>query len=213
MRIFNPAMASETAPKVPVYSVNDLKTATDDAVVAYLTTLPDPYKFTQNHLKSNVRFALGYSGVAIAGLTFYADRKLGWEATRSRWIIAAVVSYFILNSLLTIWIWAVEAGEIFQGSRKTGEVISVSSSAKKHSAFYKLHILYKSSSNEVIQEKEFETSYTTWFSSEGILHPEPLRRWLAGEIEVLQRAAEENEKQTGGLSAHVGKQGGSKKKR
>ena len=101
----------------------DLKTTTDDAVVAYLTTLPDPYKFTQNHLKSNVHFALGYSGVAIAGFTFYADRKLGWEATRSPWIIAAVVSYFILNSLLTIWVWAVEAGEIFQGKTKTGETV------------------------------------------------------------------------------------------
>lgn len=67
---------------------------------------------------------LGYSAVAIAGFTFYADRKLGWEATTSPWIIAAVVSYFILNSALTFWIWAVEAGEVFYGRRKTGETVS-----------------------------------------------------------------------------------------
>jgi hypothetical protein len=67
---------------------------------------------------------LGYSAVAIAAFTFYADRKLGWEATTSPWIIAAVVSYFILNSALTFWIWAVEAGEVFHGKRKTGETVS-----------------------------------------------------------------------------------------
>lgn len=76
-----------------------------------------------DNTKSNIRFLLGYSAVAIAGFTFYADRKLGWEATTSPWIIAAVVSYFILNSALTFWIWAVEAGEVFSGKRKTGETV------------------------------------------------------------------------------------------
>jgi Microsomal signal peptidase 25 kDa subunit (SPC25) len=64
---------------------------------------------------------LGYSAVIIAGATFYVDRMLGWDATRAPWVIIAVASYFILNSFLTYWIWAVEAGEIFQGRRKTGE--------------------------------------------------------------------------------------------
>lgn len=71
----------------------------------------------------NVRLVLGYAAVAIAGFTFYADRMLKWEATRSPWILAAVASYFILNSLLTYWIWAVEAGEVFRGKRKSGETV------------------------------------------------------------------------------------------
>lgn len=66
---------------------------------------------------------VGFSAVAIAGFTFYADRTLGWEATTSPWIIAAVVSYFILNTFLTYWIWAVEAGEVYSGKRKTGETV------------------------------------------------------------------------------------------
>jgi hypothetical protein len=66
---------------------------------------------------------LGYSAIAIAGFTFYADRTLGWEATSSPWIIAAVVAYFTLNSILTFWLWAVEAGEVFAGKRKTGETV------------------------------------------------------------------------------------------
>lgn len=100
----------------------DLKTTTDDAIPAYLTTLPDP--FIQNHTKTNVRFLLGYTAVAIAGFTFYADRKLGWEATTSPWIIAAVGVYFVLNSALTYWIWGVERGEVFSGVRKgSGELV------------------------------------------------------------------------------------------
>ena len=66
---------------------------------------------------------LGYTAVAIAGFTFYADRTLGWEATTSPWIIAAVATYFVLNTFLTYWIWAVEAGEVYSGKRKTGETV------------------------------------------------------------------------------------------
>ncbi|RDW81673.1 signal peptidase complex subunit 2 [Aspergillus mulundensis] len=180
-------MASEAAPKVPVYSPNDLKSTTDDALVPYLSTLPQPYTFKQDHFKTNVRFALGYSAVAIAAFTFYADRKLGWEATTSSWVIAAVVSYFILNSLLTYWIWAVEASEVFRGKRKSGETIQ-----------------YKSASDSILEEKEIESPFTAWFSADGTFHPEPLRKWLAKEINVLRLAAQETQKKTGGMASVVG---------
>jgi len=103
----------------------DLKSTTDDALVPYLSTLPQPYTFKQDHFKTTVRFVVGYSAVAIAAFTFYADRKLGWEATQSPWIIAAVASYFILNSILTYWLWAVEASEVFRGKRGSGETVCV----------------------------------------------------------------------------------------
>ncbi|KAJ5719912.1 hypothetical protein N7493_006790 [Penicillium malachiteum] len=186
--------------KVPVYSTNDLKSTSDDALVPYLTNLPAPFTFTPSYTNTNVRFALGYSAVAIAAFTFYADRTLGWEATTSPWIIAAVVSYFILNTALTYWIWGVEAGEVFCGKRKTGETISVSSSIVKNSVPYKLHVQYKSPAGKVLQDKRFEAPFTTWFSAEGVFHPEPFRRWLASEVDVLRLAAKENEKKNGGDS-------------
>lgn len=207
----------------------DLKSTTDDALVPYLTTLPEPYRFTQNNTNSNVRLVLGYTAVAIAGATFYVDRKLGWEATRAPWVLAAVISYFVLNSILTIWIWAVEAGEVFRGTRKSGETVRplffgvsieegreliirnskqivIRSSTKKHSPLYKLNIKYTSPTNKVLQEKEIETSFATWFSADGVFHPEPLRRWLSSEIEVLGLAAKETAKKKGGSSSHVGVQ-------
>ncbi|KAJ5660411.1 hypothetical protein N7507_006862 [Penicillium longicatenatum] len=186
--------------KVPIYSTNDLKSTSDDALVPYLTNLPAPYTFTPDHTKTNVRFALGYSAVAISAFTFYADRKLGWEAATSAWVIVAVCSYFILNTALTYWIWAVEAGEVFCGKRKTGETISISSSVIKNSVPYKLHVQYKSPAGKVLQDKRIEAPFTTWFSTDGVFHPEPYRRWLASEIDVLRLAAKESEKKNSGDS-------------
>lgn len=126
-----------------------------------------------------------------------------------------------MNSILTYWIWAVEAGEVYSGKRKTGETvcqlifnsfkdyilwqftnrtcsqISVSSSAKKFSKLYKLHVTYKSAAGKVLQDKRCEAPFTTWFSADGVFHPEPFRRWVASEIDVLRLAAKENEKKSG----------------
>jgi hypothetical protein len=100
-----------------------LKNTTDDALGPYLTSLPQPYAFTQDYSVLNVRLALGFFAVAIAAATFYVDRVLGWEAAKAPWVLVAVISYFIINSALTYWIWAVQAGEVFRGTTKTGETV------------------------------------------------------------------------------------------
>lgn len=76
---------------------------------------------------------------------------------------------------------------------------------QKHSVPYKLHVVYKSPTGKVLQDKKFEAPFTNWFSADGAFHSEPYRRWLASEVDVLRLAAKENEKKTGGASAHVGK--------
>lgn len=100
----------------------DLKNATDDAIAPYLTSLPKPYKFTQDHYTTNVKLALGYSAVIIAGVLFYADWKLGWDATKA-YTAPACVAYFVLNGVLTYWMWAVEAGTVFAGTREGGQKV------------------------------------------------------------------------------------------
>ncbi|KAN0084793.1 putative signal peptidase [Elaphomyces granulatus] len=191
-------------PKVPVYSQSDLKNTSDDAISSYLTTLPQPYTFSRVYTKTDVHLVLGYSAVAIAGATFYADRMLGWDATVAPWVIIAVIAYFTLNSILSYWTWAVEAGEVFQGRRKTGETVTIKSSSKKLTALYKLKVTYTSPGGRTLQEKEIETSFTTWFSSDGTFHQECFRRWFAGEFEVLGLAAKETSKKTGAASSLVG---------
>lgn len=84
--------------------------------------------------------------------------------------------------------------------------ISVSSSVRKNTTPYKLHVQYKAASGKVLQDKRFEAPFTTWFSAEGVFHPGPFRRWLANEVDVLRLAAKENEKQTGEASGLAGDQ-------
>ena len=103
-------------------SLPDLKNTTDDALAPYLTSLPKPYRFTVNNLNTDIRLLLGYSAVAIAGVTFYVDRKLNWAALDA-WVAGAVIAYFILNTALTYWIWGVEAGQVFSGTRDGGEKV------------------------------------------------------------------------------------------
>lgn len=72
--------------------------------------------------------------------------------------------------------------------------ITISSSVKKNTTPYKLHVLYKSSSGKVLQDKRFEAPLTNWFSADGVFYAEPFRRWLASEVDVLRLAAKENDK-------------------
>jgi hypothetical protein len=105
--------------KISPYSLNDLKNTTDDALGNYLRGL----SFKQDNTKLDVRLALGYVSVIIAGVIFYADWKLGWEATKG-WTAVAVAAYAVLNGSFTYWMWAVEKGLVFEGS-KNGEKVGV----------------------------------------------------------------------------------------
>lgn len=100
----------------------DLKNTTDDALPVYLTTLPKG-AFKQSHRLTDVRLALGYTAVAIAGVLFYFDWTLGWDKTKV-YTGPAVLAYFLLNGVFTYWIWAVEKGIVFAGSRSKHKVAS-----------------------------------------------------------------------------------------
>jgi len=74
------------------------------------------------HSKIDVRLGLGYSAFAISAACFLWDYKFGFESTK--WVTAgAVVLYTILNSLLTLWIWLVEKGTIYEGEAPSGEKV------------------------------------------------------------------------------------------
>ncbi|KAJ9643213.1 signal peptidase complex subunit spc2 [Knufia peltigerae] len=176
--------------KVSLYSVNDLKNATDDALAPYLTSLPKPYTFKQQHSSTNVRLILGYSAVVIAGILFYADYKLGWDATKA-YTGPACVAYFVLNGLLTYWIWAVEAGTVFVGTREGGQKLTLKSSTQKYKPIYKLKVSYEAPSGKKWQDREIEGSFTQWFNTHGYLQKKELQSWLAQNIEVLGVAQKE----------------------
>ncbi|KAL8766707.1 MAG: hypothetical protein Q9209_006576 [Squamulea sp. 1 TL-2023] len=158
-----------------------LKNTTDDALPNYLTSL----KFQQSHFLADVRLALGYSAVIIAGATFYADYKLGWDATK-HWTLWAVIAYFILNGALTYWIWGVEKGKIFTGEIND-TLISIASSVTKHKPIYNLQVRYGKPGTEP-QVLKISASFTRWFDSDGYFVASPFQQWLATEIPAIGEA-------------------------
>ncbi|EHY59464.1 signal peptidase complex subunit spc2 [Exophiala dermatitidis] len=188
-------MSSASPQKVSLYSTNDLKNATDDSLAPYLTTLPKPYTFTQQHTKTDVHLLLGYTAVLIAAVLFYADYKLGWAATKA-YTGPACVAYFVLNGALTYWIWAVEAGTVFVGIREGGQKLTLKSSTQKYKPIYKLKVTYEAPSGKRWEDKEMQGSFTQWFNTHGYLQKKELYAWLAGNIEVIGLAETEKEMQT-----------------
>lgn len=100
----------------------DLKNTTDDALPTYLTR--PPLQFKQSNFETDVRLALGYTAVVIAGALFYYDWTQGWESSKP-YTAPAVVIYFILNAAFTYWIWGIEKGTIFVGFAKSGEKVGL----------------------------------------------------------------------------------------
>ncbi|KAL8722621.1 MAG: hypothetical protein Q9225_000927 [Loekoesia sp. 1 TL-2023] len=170
-----------SSPKISVYSLSDLKNTTDDALPNYLTSL----KFKQSHFFADVRLGLGYTAVVIAAVTFYADYKLGWDATKF-WTLWAVVTYFILNGALTYWIWGVEKGRIFAGEIND-TTISIASSVTKHKPIYNLHVQYGKPGQE-LRTTKLSAPFTRWFDSDGYFVAAPFQRWLASEISLVGEA-------------------------
>ncbi|KAF2197806.1 hypothetical protein GQ43DRAFT_190151 [Delitschia confertaspora ATCC 74209] len=170
--------------KISVNSLSDLKNTTDDALPNYLTSL----RFRQSHSKTDVRLALGFSAVAIAGTLFYFDWKHGWDVTKP-YTLPAVIAYFVLNTVFTAWVYLVEGGSVFEGEGKSGR-IKISSSVKKHIPIYNLSVTFQPTpySSNPPQTIKIRAPFTRWFSSDGYFIAKPFQQWLASEIPVVGAA-------------------------
>jgi len=171
--------------KISVYSIPDLKNTTDDALPNYLNSL----NFKQSHYYTDIRLALGYSAVVIAGVLFYFDWKLGWEQTRD-WTLGAVVAYFILNGAFTYWLLWVEKGIVYVGER-SGTKLVISTTTEKNSPTYNVTARFTSSKNKSDgrwKQIQVKTAFSRWFSSDGFFVPKPFQQWLASEISVIGEA-------------------------
>ncbi|KAK5174365.1 signal peptidase complex subunit spc2 [Saxophila tyrrhenica] len=168
--------------KISPHSLNDLKNTTDDCLANYLRSL----SFVQDNSKLDVRLAVGYVAVIIATITFVADYKLGWEATKLGTAFA-VVAYAILNGVYTYWMWMVEKGLVFEGT-KGSKRVSIASKTKKHDPTYYLTVTTSSSTNPL----EIQCPFTTWFTSDGYFVAQPFQQWLATSVGVIGEADQKN---------------------
>ena len=99
-------------------SVPDLKNTSDDALPNYLNSL----KFKQTHALSDTRLAIGYAAIVVAAACGAWDYKFGFDSTKY-YTAGAVALYAVLNSALTLWVWLVEKGTVYEGTSPSGEKV------------------------------------------------------------------------------------------
>ncbi|KAK3990274.1 microsomal signal peptidase 25 kDa subunit-domain-containing protein [Cladorrhinum sp. PSN332] len=202
-------MASQE--KITVYNLADLKNTSDDALTNYLSSL----KFTQSHRLTDVRLALGYAAFALSAACFAWDYKLGFDNTKY-YTAAAVAVYALINTFLTVWIFYVEKGTVYEGTSPSGETkIKVSTSTNKNEPVYRVVVEVTSNKkgkgkNTKKEVLKIEREFREWFDAAGRFVAAPFQSVLAtgvpaiGEVDVKRveaAAAAASKKEESGTAA------------
>ncbi|KAJ7163082.1 microsomal signal peptidase 25 kDa subunit-domain-containing protein [Mycena filopes] len=101
--------------KVNNFNLTELKNACDDAVKRYLSR---PELFKQIHQHTDVRLALGWLSVFVAGGTGLYGYKIEFEQSKPVvWV--GLILYFLLTFTQTLYSYFIEGDIVFVGKRKT----------------------------------------------------------------------------------------------
>ncbi|KAF8208450.1 microsomal signal peptidase 25 kDa subunit-domain-containing protein [Mycena galopus ATCC 62051] len=155
-----PPLAIRDVVKVNHFSVTELKNACDDAVKRYLSR---PELFKQIHQHTDVRLALGWLSVFVAGGTGLYGYKVEFEQSKPVvWV--GLILYVLLTFTQTLYSYFVEGDIVFVGKRKTfskriiTERITLSSRTIPVSTSSPLP---SSTSNSALNSKSSNTTSTT----------------------------------------------------
>ncbi|KAI0045009.1 hypothetical protein FA95DRAFT_1459366, partial [Auriscalpium vulgare] len=179
-------------------SLTELKNAADDAVKRFLSR-PDLFK--QSHVHTDVRLALGWSGVLVAGATaFYGWQREFEDSKPAMWV--GLVVYVFLTVVQTLYAYFVEGDVVFVGKRKTfdkrivTERITLSSrtvpSTPASPPAYSLSLSYNRSTNggkSLLSRGRAAESrpYTAVVDEKGVLDQDLFESWVG---EVVGRVME-----------------------
>ncbi|KAJ7903775.1 microsomal signal peptidase 25 kDa subunit-domain-containing protein [Mycena olivaceomarginata] len=184
-----------------------LKNACDDAVKRYLSR---PELFKQIHQHTDVRLALGWLSVFVAGGTGLYGYKVEFEQSKPV-VWAGLILYMLLTFAQTLYSYFVEGNIVFVGKRKTfskriiTERITLSSRTlpvsfpPKSSATptaksasippqYALALTYvrSTSANKSLLAKgktQAEAPYSRFFDAEGTMDADAFERWVGELVE------------------------------
>lgn len=170
--------------KISLYSLNDLKNNSDDALQTYLNSI----KFRQSHRLCDIRLALGYAGISISAITFFWDYKFGFDSTKVYTSIA-VLLYTIINGILTYWMTFIEKDIIYIGTNPKGDKIQISSKTTKHVPIYNLTITtYPKGQPQKPQSQTLNKSFNEWFNKAGYFVPLSFQQMLASNVPLIGAA-------------------------
>ncbi|KAJ7134258.1 microsomal signal peptidase 25 kDa subunit-domain-containing protein [Mycena epipterygia] len=192
--------------KVNNFSATELKNACDDAVKRYLSR---PELFKQIHHHTDVRLALGWLSVFVAGGTGLYGYKIEFEQSKPV-VWAGLILYMLLTFTQTLYSYFVEGDIVFVGKRKTfskrimTERITLSSRtlpvsfppksastttpAKSIPPQYALALTYvrSTSANKSLLAKgktHAEAPYSRFFDVEGTMDADAFERWVGELVE------------------------------
>ncbi|EIW54954.1 uncharacterized protein TRAVEDRAFT_172586 [Trametes versicolor FP-101664 SS1] len=179
--------------KVNNASASDMKHACDDALKRYLSR-PDLFK--QIHTHTDVRLALGWLSVLVAGATGLYGWRVPFEQGKPV-VWAGVIAYVILTVIQTLYAYFVEGDIVFVGKRKTfdkrivTERITITSkttpSTPQTPPGYALSLAYVRSAagGKTLLGKgraQEERHYTEFFDTAGVMDQERFERWVGGVV-------------------------------
>ncbi|KAJ6536509.1 microsomal signal peptidase 25 kDa subunit-domain-containing protein [Mycena vulgaris] len=190
--------------KVNNFSATELKNACDDAVKRYLSR---PELFKQIHQHTDVRLALGWLSVFVAGGTGLYGYKIEFEQSKPV-VWAGLILYMLLTFTQTLYSYFIEGDIVFVGKRKTfskrimteritlsSRTLPVSFPPKSASApgasippQYALALTYvrSTSANKSLLAKgktHAEAPYARFFDAEGTMDPDAFERWVGELVE------------------------------
>ncbi|KAI8972805.1 microsomal signal peptidase 25 kDa subunit-domain-containing protein [Trametes punicea] len=174
-------------------SVTDMKHACDDALKRFLSR-PDLFKQIYTH--TDVRLALGWLSVLVAGATGLYGWKVPFEQSKpGAW--AGVITYVMLTIVQTLYAYFIEGDIVFVGKRKTfdkrivTERITITSrttpSTPQSPPRYALGVVYvrSASGGKTLLGKgraNEEQSYTEFFDERGVMDQERFERWVGSVV-------------------------------
>ncbi|KAH9941854.1 microsomal signal peptidase 25 kDa subunit-domain-containing protein [Epithele typhae] len=178
--------------KVNNASASDMKHACDDALKRFLSR-PDLFK--QIHTHTDVRLALGWLSVLVAGGTGLYGWRVPFEPGKPV-VWAGVILYVILTIAQTLYAYFIEGDIVFVGKRKTfdkrivTERITITSrstpSSPQTPPGYSLGLAYlrSAASGKTLLGKgrsSTDQPYTSFFDETGVMDQDAFERWV-GEV-------------------------------
>ncbi|KAI0754310.1 microsomal signal peptidase 25 kDa subunit-domain-containing protein [Daedaleopsis nitida] len=175
--------------KVNNASVSDMKHACDDALKRFLSR-PDLFK--QIHTHTDVRLALGWLSVVVAGGTGLYGWRVPFEQSKPG-VWAGVILYVLLTLMQTLYAYFVEGDIVFVGKRKTfdkrivTERITINArttpSSPQSPPAYALGLTYVRSAagGKTLLGRgrsSEERPFTAFFDENGVLDQESFERWV-----------------------------------
>ncbi|THG94321.1 hypothetical protein EW026_g7131 [Hermanssonia centrifuga] len=179
--------------KVNNASVTEMKHACDDALKRFLSR---PELFKQIYTHTDVRLALGWASVFVAGGTGLYGWKIEFEKSKPV-VWTGLILYIILTVLQALYSYFIEGDIVFVGKRKTldkrivTERITISSTSTPSKptsppAYALTFSFVRSTSGGKSLLSKGRTSqqngYNAFFDEKGVLDQEVFERWVGGAV-------------------------------